>query len=274
VSEPAEPTPGPLDPDALQRENARLARRVRRLEDTLVQLEEIRDANTYVLDRLVADLQAERQRSHDLLLNVLPEAIVQRLDGGESLIADRHDRVAVLFSDFVGFTRISSGLSPTELVGQLNALFSGFDAASARHGVEKIKTIGDAYLAVGGLMESAADPVAAAADLALDMLEVMRDAPDPWAVRIGIHAGPAVAGVIGTHKFAYDVWGDAVNVASRLETTSEPGRIHVSAEVAAVLDGRYDLEPRGDIELKGKGAVPTYFLLGRATPRRPSTLSG
>src|SRR5262249_11947309 len=169
-------TSGPADPEGLQRENTRLARRVRRLEETLVQMEEIRDANVHVLDRLVADLQAERQRSHDLLLNVLPAPIVERLDRGETVIADGHDHLGVLFRHFVGFTQISSGLAPADLVGRLNTLFSAFDAASARHGVEKIKTIGDAYLAVAGLTVTESDPVAATAELALDMLDAMRDA--------------------------------------------------------------------------------------------------
>ena len=262
VTDATEPTGG-LDPEQLQREHARLARRVRRLEETLVQMEEISDANAHVLDRLVADLEAERQRSRDLLLNVLPAPIVERLDHGETTIADGHDRVAVLFSDFVGFTAIASELAPSELVGRLNALFSEFDAAAHRHGVEKIKTIGDAYLAVAGLTGADADPVAAVALLAMDIVDIVGREGAPWAVRVGIHVGPAVAGVIGRHKFAYDVWGDTVNVASRLESTSTAGRIHVSSAVADALDGRFRFEPRGLVELKGKGAQPTFFLTGR-----------
>jgi class 3 adenylate cyclase len=277
VTDAADDAAHPTDVDQLERENARLARRVRRLEETLVQLEEIRDANAHVLDRLVADLEAERQRSRDLLLNVLPESIVERLTGGETEIADGHDRVAVLFSDFVGFTGIASALEPRELVAHLNAFFTDFDAAAQRHDVEKIKTIGDAYLAVAGLTASDRDPVASIADLALDILAIVGRAGPPWAVRVGLHVGPAVAGVIGTHKFAYDVWGDTVNVASRLESTSEAARIHVSDEVAQALASRYDFAPRGRVELKGKGSPETFYLTGRhstAAPDPGPTLPG
>jgi class 3 adenylate cyclase len=263
------------DADELAREHARLVRRVRRLEETLVQMEEIRDTNAHVLDRLVAELDAERRRSRELLLNVLPAAIVERIEQGETTIADARPRVAVLFSDFVGFTAIAAALSPTDLVARLNDLFSAFDAAAARHGVEKVKTIGDAYLAVAGLTDDDADPVAATAGLALDIRAAVADLGPPWNVRIGIHVGPAVAGVIGTRKFAFDVWGDTVNVASRLESTAEPGTIHLSADAAAALDGRFRVAPRGEVELKGKGRLPTFLLLGDAgLPEPGPTLPG
>jgi class 3 adenylate cyclase len=261
------------------REALRLARRVRRLEETLAQVESIRDTNARLLDRLMTDLDAERRRSRALLLNVLPETIVQRLDAGETLIADAHDHVAVLFSDFVGFTDRAARYSPAELVTELNAVFGDFDAACERHGVEKIKTIGDAYMAAAGLDPSDEDPVAAAALLALDMRDSVAATGGRWQIRIGIDVGPVVAGVIGTRKFAYDVWGDTVNVASRLETTSEAGRIQVSDRAADALNGTFELERRGPTELKGKGPTMTWFLLGRrgvspasalhAAPERP-----
>ena len=246
----------------------RLSRRVRRLEETLEQLESYRDTNARLLDRLMVDLDAERTRSRELLLNVLPARIVARLDAGESNIADRHDLVAVVMSDLVGFTETAGRLAPGELVKYLNSLFTLFDAACAAHGVEKIKTIGDAYMAVAGLDPSASPdadggPVAAAAELALDMRDAVQRSGSPWRMRIGIHSGPVVAGVIGSHKFAYDVWGDTVNVASRLETTSLPDRIHVSEPVARALEDRFALEPRGSVELKGKGELATWFLVGR-----------
>lgn len=249
--------------ERLRKENARIARRVGQLELTLRQVEQIRDTNARLLDRLMRDLEIERARSHDLLLNVLPQTIIDRLNAGERLIADRYDDVAVVFSDLVGFTEISARLPVATLVSTLNGLFSAFDAACTALGVEKIKTIGDAYMAAAGLPGTRDDHVHAAAELALAMREAVAQAGAPWQVRIGLNNGPVVAGVIGTSKFVYDLWGDAVNVASRLETTSPPGRIQVSEAAAAVLRDAFELEPRGAIELKGKGATEAYFLLGR-----------
>jgi guanylate cyclase len=242
---------------------ARLARRVGQLEATLEHVELIRDTNARMLERVRGELEAEQARSQRLLLNVLPQPIIDRLNAGEALIADRYDEVAIVFSDFVGFTEISSRLEVASLVSSLNGLFSAFDAACTELGVEKIKTIGDAYMAAAGLPGTSPDPVHAAADLALAMQAAVRDAGDPWQARIGVHSGPVVAGVIGTSKFVYDLWGDAVNTASRLETTAPPGEIQVSAAVARALGDAYDLEPRGAIELKGKGSTETFLLRGR-----------
>ena len=254
-------------PDTLRKEIARLRRRVGRLEDQLEQVDTYRDTNAKALSRVNDELAVEKERSHGLLLNVLPQPIIDRLNAGEQLIADRYDDVAIVFSDFVGFTEISTRLEVSSLVSSLNGLFSAFDAACADLGVEKIKTIGDAYMAAAGLPGTSKDPVPAAADLALAMQAAVRDAGDPWQIRIGVHTGPVVAGVIGTSKFVYDLWGDAVNTASRLETTAPPGRIQVSAAVArALVDAfgdAYDLEPRGAVELKGKGSTETFLLVGR-----------
>lgn len=240
-----------------------MARRVSQLEATLQQVEQIRDTNARLLDRLTGELDAERARSHSLLLNVLPQPIIDRLNAGEQVIADRYDDVAVVFSDLVGFTEISSRLPVTTLVSSLNALFSAFDASCEALGVEKIKTIGDAYMAAAGLPGTRGNHVHAAADLTLAMQASVEAAGSPWQVRIGLHKGPVVAGVIGTTKFVYDLWGDAVNVASRLETTSSEGRIQVSAAVAEALGDAFELQPRGLVELKGKGSIQAYFLLGR-----------
>jgi class 3 adenylate cyclase len=256
---------------ALRKESVRLARRVGQLETTLREVELARDANTRLLDRIMAELDVERGRSRELLLNILPQSIIDRLNGGERLIADRFDDVAVVFSDFVGFTEISARLPVATVVSSLNEMFSGFDAACAALGVEKIKTIGDAYLAAAGLPRSApesdsgstASHIHAAADLALAMLSVVKAAGPPWRIRIGIHNGPVVAGVIGTNKFVYDLWGDAVNVASRLEASSEPGRIQVSASIAAATTAAFVVEPRGQVNLKGKGSTETFFLCDR-----------
>jgi len=261
TEEPADP----LSPEELEKENRRLARRLQRLERNVERLEDFQDANAGLLSRLLSDLESERAKSQRLLLNVLPQRVIDRLAAGEAVIADRHDDVSVLFSDFVDFTGISARLSPAVLVEELNVLFAGFDAICDRIGVEKIKTVGDAYLVVGGL-GGEPDHATAVAETALQMVEQVesgsRRSAD-WRIRIGLHGGPVVAGVIGVTKFAYDVWGDTVNVAARLEASSEPNRIHVSGTLASQLEDRYRLAPRGLLELKGKGPVETCFLLGR-----------
>ncbi|HYK94677.1 MAG TPA: adenylate/guanylate cyclase domain-containing protein [Candidatus Dormibacteraeota bacterium] len=254
-----------LPPGDLERENRILQRKLHRLEANVQRMEEFQGTNSTILSGLLRDLEVERARSHQLLLNVLPQRIIDRLNAGETLIADGHDDVTVLFSDIVGFTTISSATAPAELVAKLNELFSGFDAICDDVGVDKIKTVGDAYLAVGGLAGDGRAGEIAVADAALRMVKLAeeRSARDGWRIRIGIHAGPIVAGVVGTSKFAYDVWGDTVNTASRLETTSEPGRIHLSADLARRLEGPFDVERRGLVELKGKGATETFWLVGR-----------
>ena len=260
----------------LERENRLLERRLRRLESNVQQLEAFSDSNSRLLSSVMQELDAERARSRQLLRNVLPERIANRLEAGEREIADRHEAVAVLFSDFAGFTEIAARLTPDVLIAELNELFAAFDRICADHGVEPLKTVGDAYLAIGGLGGAQADGregrgghagVAAAADAALGMRDYVATrtggAAD-WQIRIGLHVGVVVAGVVGATRFAYDVWGDTVNVASRLETTSEPGHVHVSADVAAQLGDAYALEARGAVDLKGKGPTETFFLLGLA----------
>jgi adenylate cyclase len=264
---------GPRSIDEVIRENRILQRRLRRLESDIRQLEGFQDSNATLLSGLLRDLEAERAKSHRLLLNVLPQRIIDRLAAGETRIADGHDDVTVLFSDVVGFTAISARLAPAALVEELDELVSGFDAICEATGVDKIKTVGDAYLAVGGLGATTAEQgdalrgtgERAVAEAALRMCAFAGE-PDRaggWQIRIGLHAGPIVAGVVGTSKFAYDVWGDTVNIASRLETSSEPGRIHLSADLARRLDGEFLVERRGVIDLKGKGATETFWLVGR-----------
>lgn len=198
-----------------------------------------------------------------LLLNVLPAQIAERLRHDQGIVAERFEDVSVLFTDLVGFTPLSTKLSPTELVELLNRLFSRFDEACDRHGVEKIKTIGDAYMAVGGLPEPRAGHLESLAKVALEMLQIVKDV-DPeraLALRAGIHVGSAVAGVIGIRKFSYDVWGDTVNTASRLEHHGVPGRIHASETVFERLREHFEFEVRGVVELKGRGPMNTHFLL-------------
>jgi adenylate cyclase len=216
---------------------------------------------------MVEALRFEKERSEQLLLNILPKAIVARLHGGETLIADQLSNVTILFSDLVGFTKLSSRLSAEDLVGLMNRLFSEFDRLALNLGIEKIKTIGDAYMVVGGLPEPRVDHAHAVADMALAMIGVVermnRELTTPLQMRIGIHSGDVVAGVIGTHKFAYDIWGDAVNIASRMESHSLPNRIQISAATHRHLHECFRIEPHGTVDIKGKGPMETYFLLGR-----------
>ena len=216
---------------------------------------------------MIEALRSEKERSEHLLLNILPKQIVARLSEGETVIADQLSDVTILFSDLVGFTKLSSQLSAADLVRLLNRLFSEFDRLALDLGIEKIKTIGDAYMLVGGLPEPRADHAHVVAEMALAMIGVVeqmnRELPTPLQMRIGIHSGDVVAGVIGTHKFAYDIWGDAVNIASRMESHGVPNRIQVSAATQRHLHNHFRLEPHGDIDVKGKGSMKTYFLLGR-----------
>jgi len=212
-------------------------------------------------------IQAERQRSERLLLNILPKPIADRLKQGESTIADSHTEVTVLFADIVGFTKLSARISANELVILLNEIFSMFDQLAEQHGLEKIKTIGDNYMVVGGLPISRPDHAEAIAEMALDMQrDIARfDAEHgkSLSIRIGIHTGPVVAGVIGTRKFSYDLWGDTVNTASRMESHGVVDAIQVTAATYERLKGKYLFEKRGMIDVKGKGEMKTYLLTGR-----------
>jgi PAS domain S-box-containing protein len=216
-----------------------------------------------------AELRQQRLLSERLLSNVLPQPIAERLKRGQKTIADHFTEVTVLFADLVSFTHLSSHSSPKELVELLNRIFSKFDALAERHGLEKIKTIGDAYMVVGGLPTPTPTHVSAIADMALDLqnsiTQFTTQAGLPIQLRVGIHTGPVIAGIIGTRKFSYDLWGNTVNVASRMESQGEPGRIQVTAAVYDRLKKRYHLEARGEIEVKGKGLMPTYWLLGKKT---------
>lgn len=221
----------------------------------------------FVSRRVIAEqkgeIERERQKSERLLENMLPDFIADRLKQDETVIADHHEHATVLFADLVGFTGLSEKIPPQELVRLLNRIFSAFDELTEAHGVEKIKTIGDAYLAAGGLGGRAHRPEALIR-MAQDMLRYIRGDAELQGygirIRIGIHTGPAVAGVIGLKKYTYDLWGDTVNTASRMESHGEPGRIHVSDALKKAVEGHFSFEPRGVIEVKGKGTMQTWFV--------------
>jgi len=222
-------------------------------------------------------LQEEREKSEALLFNVLPKPVAERLKQGETVIADSFSEVTVLFADIVGFTELSTGMTPTDLVVMLNDVFCTFDYLAARHGLEKIKTTGDAYMVVGGLFNSRSDHIEAVADMALDIRDAMalfsRKDQRPLNVRIGFHMGPVVAGVLGTNKYSYDLWGDTVNTASRMESHGIVGKIQVTDVIYSRLRGTYVFEERGHIPIKNKGEMKTYFLVGKREQAAKSSVS-
>jgi PAS domain S-box-containing protein len=212
-------------------------------------------------------LRVEQEKSERLLLNILPKAIVEQLKQYQGSLAERFDEATVLFADIVGFTPLSSRIPPLELVNLLNRIFSNFDRLAEYYGLEKIKTIGDAYMVAGGLPLPQPDRVEAIADMALEMqasIDRFRDdLGEPFQIRIGINTGPVVAGVIGIKKFIYDLWGDTVNVASRMESQGEAGKIQVTETTYERLKEKYRFEKRGTISVKGRGEMITYWLEGR-----------
>ena len=218
-----------------------------------------------LLQYAVRERDAALARSDGLLLNVLPRSIAERLKRDPGVIAERYDEVTVLFADVADFTPFAERTSPERLVGVLNEVFSAFDNLTERHALEKIKTIGDAYMVAGGLPELRADHAEAVAALAVDMqseLARVCSALDlGLAIRIGIDSGPVVAGVIGRRKFIYDLWGDTVNTASRMESHGIAGRIQVTEATYRRLRDRYRFEDRGEMEVKGKGRIKTYLLV-------------
>jgi class 3 adenylate cyclase len=255
----------------------------------VVHVYEFDSINLYGTDITAArQVEAFSRENERLLLNILPPSIAARLRGGETVIADRFEDMAVLFADVVGFTELSSRLAPTDVVGLLNEVFSACDRLADRFGLEKIKTVGDAYMVVGGIHDDGAHDVPApsgghhaaghAADVAdmglaiLDELARLRVGDGAGLqVRVGMHVGPAVAGVIGLKKFIYDVWGDTVNTASRMESTGVPGRLQVTRETHERLVGEFDFERRGIVEVKGKGPIETWFIVGRRRPEEPGS---
>ena len=213
-----------------------------------------------------AQLAEERKKAEELLLHILPRQIAERLKHSNQAIADGIDSATVLFADIVGFTDLASRVTPVQLLGDLDELVSSFDDLAESLGLEKIKTIGDAYMVAGGLPEPSTDHAAVVAEMALGMRAAIagfnQRRGKSWQLRIGLHCGPVVAGVIGKHKFIYDLWGDTVNVASRMESHGEPGAIQVSESAWELLHPRYELQARGTVQIKGKGEMRTWWLVG------------
>jgi class 3 adenylate cyclase len=215
-----------------------------------------------------AIIAREREISDQLLENILPAEIAKRMKAGEVNIVDGYDSVAILFADIAGFTKYSEKRTPEELVRVLDQIFSLFDGLARKNGLEKIKTIGDSYMAASGLPGPNEAYLENMANFALDLKNEfavlsLRNGFE-LEVRIGIHCGRVVAGVIGREKFLYDVWGDVVNTASRMESHGHPGMVHCSEKIYEQLNGKFDFKARGIQEIKGKGPMPTYFLIGKS----------
>ncbi len=212
-------------------------------------------------------LQAEQEKSERLLLSILPKSVAEQLKQTQGTIAESFAEATVLFADIVDFTAMSNHRSPIEMVNLLNQIFSAFDNLAEEHGLEKIKTIGDAYMAVGGIPIAHPNHASAVANMALDMQTAIAKfntaTGESFNIRIGISTGPVVAGVIGTKKFIYDLWGDTVNIASRMESHGVPGCIQVTEATYQALKNHYELVERGVIPVKGKGDMQTYFITGK-----------
>jgi adenylate cyclase len=220
--------------------------------------------------RLLDELRTEKERSEALLLNILPGSIVERMRRGETVIADHIADATILFSDLVDFTSLAARRSAEETVAVLGDIFCRFDSLAASYGLEKIKTTGDGYMVAGGLPEARADHALAVAEMAFAMLDAVENASravgEPLQLRVGLNSGALIAGVLGTHKFVYDVWGDTVNTAKRMESYGLPGHVHVSAVTRQALGDAFRFEPRRPLEIKGKGLVETYFLYQHERP--------
>jgi Amt family ammonium transporter len=240
----------------------------KRYNEVLGKVRETLDANDAArvqIENAFEQIALEQNKAEKLLLNILPKKVAEELKGRENkVIAQSFQEVTILFADIVGFTKISETLKPEQLVEMLNRIVSVFDRLTDKYGLEKIKTIGDSYMVVGGIPSQIPNHAHAIASFALDILDQIRNfktyQDEPLEMRIGIHSGPVVAGVIGEKKFIYDIWGDSVNYASRLESHGMPGKIHISDRTAKLIQDFFHIESRGEIDIKGKGLMQTFFL--------------
>ena len=236
--------------------------------DEIGRLSEVFNEMVASIRRQTGEIRQKNEENERLLLNILPGPIAERLKGGEQRISDYFPDVTVLFADIVGFTPLSNRLEPGELVALLDELFSAFDRLAERHGIEKIKTIGDAYMAVAGLTKKLEDPARAMVEMGLDMVtateEINREHGTEFSIRIGVNCGPVVAGVIGESKFIYDLWGETVNIASRMESHGVKGEVQITRSVKDCLGSAFTFVERGPIDVKGKGEMDVW-LVGRKT---------
>jgi adenylate cyclase len=214
-------------------------------------------------------LRIEEEKAENLLLNILPKEIAAILKDKEQTIADHFDGASVLFADLVGFTPLSANMAPVEMVKLLNEIFSHFDNLVDKYGVEKIRTIGDNYMVAAGVPRSQSDHAHRLAAMALEMQDYIQkhwnNGRYPIKFRVGINSGPVIGGVIGRKKFVYDVWGDAVNIASRMESQGVPGQIQLTRETYELICNDFICQPRGSVQVKGRGEIETWFLVGRKT---------
>ena len=247
--------------------NASLLRARTKASLTNKHLRDLEQAHLREVQAYLAQIQEEKEKSERLLLNVLPVTISERLKQAEGVIADSFPDVTVLFADVVGFTSLSERLTPKETVVLLNEVFTRFDQLANEYGVEKIRTIGDGYMAAAGAPLPRADHALVLAEMAVDMQHYMAyraaTADVPLQIRIGINSGPAVAGIVGTTKFHYDIWGDMVNTASRMESHGQPGKIQIARQTYELIKDRFACEYRGKLFVKGKGDLDTWFLSQR-----------
>ena len=228
----------------------------------------IKSLNEPTREQLMADLEREKQKAKDVLHKIFPASVVEQLENGVTTIYDYYPSITILFSDMVGFTTLSKGMDARELVTFIDSMFQQIDQLCIKHGVEKIKTIGDSYMAAAGLPEPCDNHAERIANLAMDIQELHRDLHNRsdglnLDARIGIHSGPVVAGVIGMNKFAFDLWGDTVNVASRMESTGIPGEIQLSNATRVLLPANFITHIRGHVAMKGHSSIETFLLRGR-----------
>jgi adenylate cyclase len=241
--------------------------------NTSIEKKKLRDLNLMRMHQLQsqhAQLISEQQKTETVLLNILPRSISDRIKSGETRIADTHPSVSVLFADLVGFTQLSHHMGASELVQILNEIVSEFDNLVHHAGIEKIKTIGDCYMLVAGAPIYRADHPFIITQIGLAMIEALKvfnkKHNTQLQIRVGINSGPVVAGVIGIHKYTYDLWGDTVNIASRMESTGLPNQLQISANTASLIADNFDLEARGEIDIKGIGKLPTFLVSGLKQP--------
>ncbi len=251
----------------LEREHRTLQKRYDRLQRKLSSMEVLQQQNSHVLQALMQDLESERLESERLLLNILPDSIARRLKEIQGPISDEYQNATIMFADIVGFTKLSQQLEANQIVSWLNETYSKFDELTNQFNVEKIRTIGDNYMVAAGVPVPREDHAVVIAELALQMRDYIQALPliggQRVNFRIGINSGAVIGGVIGTHKFQYDIWGDAVNLASRMESHGEPGRIQISDTTYQLIKDYFVCEPRGQVKVKGHADLTCWFIEDR-----------